>query len=149
MSEFSFCDDISDMHWKFGVNAWVKKQVTAGNHELLYKFLKFRLDCINEELDETKDAFNMKDSEEVVDGLVDILVFTLGTLDVMGVNGTKAWKEVHKANISKKVGIKESRPNPFGLPDLVKPEGWEGPDHSSNTGFLDFIFRKEHHEDNS
>ena len=142
MSEFSYWDDISDMHWKFGVNAWVKKQVLSGNYELLHKFLKFRLDCINEELNETKDAFDNRDPEEVVDGLIDILVFTLGTLDVMGVNATKAWKEVHKANIAKKVGVKESRPNPFGLPDLVKPEGWEGPCHKENIGFLDDIFKK-------
>ena len=35
---------------------------------------------------------------------------------------------------SKEVGIKQGRPNPLGLPDLIKPEGWTPPDHSGNYG---------------
>ena len=44
---------------------------------------------------------------------------------------------------AKKVGIKESRPNPFGLPDLTKPDNWEAPNHGGNTGILTEIFSKD------
>ena len=40
---------------------------------------------------------------------------------------------------SKEVGRKETRPNPLGLPDLVKPEGWEAPSHEGNHGKLNDI----------
>ena len=142
MSEFSPWEDISDMHTKFGVRDWVQKQVNEGNYDILKKFILFRMACIKEELDETNDAIAKSDAEETVDGLIDILVFTIGTLDAFGVNANQAWKEVHRANISKNVGIKETRPNPFGLPDLIKPDGWEGPTHNENTGIIEEVLKK-------
>ena len=54
----------------------------------------------------------------------------------MGIDADEAWYNVHKANMAKEVGVKESRPNPLGLPDLVKPEGWKAPDHTGNHGLL-------------
>ena len=100
----------------------------------LNKFMNFRIKMMQEELDETKAAFKNKDQEEMVDGIIDMCVFAIGTLEVFGVDANKAWDEVLKANMSKEVGIKEGRPNPLGLPDLVKPEGWEGPTHKGNHG---------------
>jgi len=41
--------------------------------------------------------------------------------------------------MTKEVGIKASRPNPLGLPDLIKPEGWQPPSHQGNHGLLKFI----------
>ena len=42
--------------------------------------------------------------------------------------------------MEKEVGIKASRPNPLGLPDLIKPEGWTAPSHADNTGTLKKVF---------
>ena len=42
--------------------------------------------------------------------------------------------------MNKQVGIKESRPNPLGLPDLIKPEGWTAPSHKDNVGLLGLLF---------
>jgi predicted HAD superfamily Cof-like phosphohydrolase len=89
-----------------------------------------------EELDETLDAIEAKDPEEVVDGLIDMCVFAIGTLDVFGVDANAAWDRVRDANMVKSPGVKEGRPNPFGLPDLIKPEGWEAPSHEGNHGDL-------------
>jgi predicted HAD superfamily Cof-like phosphohydrolase len=96
---------------------------------------------MQEELDETKNAFDKKDAEEMVDGIIDLCVFAIGTLEVFGVDANKAWDEVYKANMSKEVGIKEGRPNPLGLPDLVKPEGWTGPNHEGNHGNITDSFQ--------
>ena len=139
---YNMVEDIIDLHRKFGVNGWVAKQVEEGNHENLRKFLRFRLNFLQEELDETNNAFTKADSEEVVDGLIDLIVIALGTLDAFDVDIFKAWEEVCAANISKEIGIKATRPNPLGLPDLVKPSGWVGPDHTDNTGVLKQCFRK-------
>ena len=127
--------DINEMHTKFGVRDAVKNFDSV----MLRTFLRFRLDFLHEELGETEKAAETGkplDAEEVVDGLIDLCVVAIGTLDALGVDPHKAWNEVHKANMTKEVGVKESRPNPLGLPDLIKPEGWVGPDHSGNHGDL-------------
>jgi predicted HAD superfamily Cof-like phosphohydrolase len=122
--------DINDMHAKFGVHKSVEKMGATK----LASYLSFRLNFLSEELNETGKAAGEADPEEIVDGLIDLCVVAIGTLDAFGVDAHKAWDEVLKANMSKEVGVKESRPNPLGLPDLIKPEGWEGPSHKDNTG---------------
>lgn len=129
-------NDISEMHEKYGVHDWVKTQVEAGNAEVLREFLQFRLGCLSEELQETYDAVKANDPEEIVDGLIDLCVFAIGTLDIFGVNAHKAWDAVYEANMNKQVGQKATRPNRFGLPDLIKPEDWQAPSHEHNHGIL-------------
>ena len=127
--------DIHDMHTKFGVRDAVQKFDSV----MLRTFLRFRLDFLHEELQETEKAAQSGiplDQEEIVDGLIDLCVVAIGTLDALGVDPHEAWNEVHKANMTKEVGVKPSRPNPLGLPDLIKPEGWIGPSHDGNYGYL-------------
>ena len=125
--------DMQDMHKKYGVDEWMNTEKVS-DWSRLNKFMDFRLSMMQEELDETKAAVKNKDPEEIVDGIIDMCVFAIGTLEVFGVDANKAWDQVLKANMSKEVGIKEGRPNPLGLPDLVKPEGWKGPTHKGNHG---------------
>jgi predicted HAD superfamily Cof-like phosphohydrolase len=127
--------NIHDMHTKFGV----REAVNGFDSVMLRSFLRFRLDFLHEELGETEKAAESGkpiDAEEVVDGLIDLCVVAIGTLDALGVDPYKAWDEVHKANMAKEVGVKEGRPNPLGLPDLIKPKGWVGPSHKDNHGLL-------------
>jgi predicted HAD superfamily Cof-like phosphohydrolase len=123
--------DINDMHSKFGVHEWVKN-----NPDKLEKFLEFRFGFLQEELHEGIEAMIHGDAEEVVDSLIDLCVVAIGTLDAFDVDAHKAWNRVHSANMSKERGIKESRPNPLGLPDLIKPPNWQGPDNTDNHGHL-------------
>ena len=125
--------DIEYMHRKFGVNPVVRKF----DKEKLKSFLEFRIKFLQEELDEMKKADN---ADDVVDALIDLCVVAIGTLNAFDVDSEKAWAAVYDANIVKKVGIKESRPNPLGLPDLIKPEGWTAPSHADNVGLLGHIF---------
>ena len=129
--------DISDMHQKFGVNKWFTKN--KSNKEIMKKYLMFRMLMLNEELHETMQAVNSENPEEIVDGLIDICVFAIGTLNVLEVDADKAWNAIHNANMAKEPGVKAGRPNPFGMPDLLKPEGWKGPDHSDNHGSISDI----------
>jgi predicted HAD superfamily Cof-like phosphohydrolase len=132
-------EDISTMHFKYGVHEWLRKN--GNNKELMRQFLEFRLKFLEEELNETRAAVIMDENpEEVVDGLIDLCVVAIGTLDAFGIDAHKAWDEVLKANMAKEPGVKESRPNPLGLPDLIKPEGWEAPSHKENYGLLTNTF---------
>ena len=121
--------DIKDMHTKFGVNSAVR----SFDKSKLVEFINFRLNFLEEELNETRTA---NSAEEFVDGLIDLCVVAIGTLNALDVNPYEAWDKVHRANLDKKVGVKDGRPNPLGLPDLVKPAGWVGPNHRGNTGLL-------------
>lgn len=132
--------DIYDMHAKYGVHDWVALREINNEKELLQKFLDFRVKFLKEELDETAKAVENADPEEIVDGLIDLCVVAIGTLDAFGVDAHKAWNEVLKANMAKEVGVKESRPNPLGLPDLVKPDDWSPPSHQGNHDLLDHTF---------
>jgi len=125
--------DIHKMHKHYGVH----EVLDTMDADKLRKFLQFRIAFLQEELDEMIKADN---AEDVVDALIDLCVVAIGTLDAFNVNSHKAWDEVLKANMKKKVGVKESRPNPLGLPDLIKPEGWKAPSHEGNHGMLGDIF---------
>jgi predicted HAD superfamily Cof-like phosphohydrolase len=129
--------DINDMHAKFGVHKWVQAEQQSDNEiRRLNQLLKFRMRMIQEEVDETNAAIRNNDPQEIVDGLIDMCVFAIGTLDAFGIDAYEAWDQVHNSNMSKEPGIKPSRPNPLGLPDLIKPEGWQGPTHDDNTGLF-------------
>lgn len=112
--------------------------VRAMTPEQISKYLEFRINFLQEELTELRDA---ESAEDVVDALIDLVVVAIGTLDGFDVDSYKAWDEVLRANMNKEVGIKEGRPNPLGLPDLVKPEGWTPPTHAGNHGVLTKIFK--------
>ena len=130
----NWVQDMADMHKKYGVNEWFEKN--KDDKVLMNKYLMFRLLMCQEELHETMQAANSGNSEEIVDGLIDLCVFAIGTLDVFNVDASKAWDEIYKANMNKQVGVKPGRPNPFGLPDLLKPDGWVPPEHVDNHGEL-------------
>ena len=126
-------NDIVKMHEHYGVQDAVEDM----SKEKLSKFLEFRINFLQEELDEMKNASN---AEDIVDALIDLCVVAIGTLDSFKIDSYKAWDEVLKANMNKKVGIKASRPNELGLPDLIKPEDWIAPVHCGNHGKLTEIF---------
>jgi predicted HAD superfamily Cof-like phosphohydrolase len=137
----NWVQDIADMHAKYGVHPVVKEF----DKDKLEAFLKFRIDFLQEELDEMRKALVERQAgkintttagDDTVDALIDLCVVAIGTLDAFNVDAHKAWDRVLEANMNKEVGIKESRPNPLGLPDLIKPADWVAPTHSDNIGLL-------------
>ena len=125
--------DIFNMHTHYDLHKVVRNM----DSEKLRKFLEFRIKFLQEELDEMRNATN---AEDVVDALIDLCVVAIGTLDSFKIDSHVAWNNVLEANMNKKVGIKASRPNPLGLPDLIKPEGWIAPSHEGNHGLLNKVF---------
>lgn len=130
---FDWVKDIANMHKHYNVHPAMEKM----DSEKLKTFLQFRINFLQEELDEMKTA---KSAEDVVDALIDLCVVAIGTLDCFKVDSYKAWDEVLVANMNKEVGIKPERPNPLGLPDLIKPEAWIAPSHAGNHGMLTKAF---------
>lgn len=133
--------DIADMHVKFGVNPVIREL----SKEQLKQFLQFRIDFLKEELQEMDDALNDPDfakdrADETVDALIDLSVVAIGTLNAFDVDAHEAWARVHDKNMQKNPGVNANRPNPLGLPDLIKPAGWTPPTHADNVGLLKKVF---------
>ena len=127
--------DIKKLNRYYKIYRFISK---ASDNEKLH-YLEFRAKFIQEELTELFEAINNEEPDEVVDAFIDIIVIALGSLDAFDVDIKKAWKRVHYANMQKKIGVKDSRPNPLGLPDLVKPKNWQAPQHFDNVGKLNFL----------
>jgi hypothetical protein len=131
--------DIAAMHTKFGVNPVIR----GLDADKLRTFLKFRIDFLQEELDEMKAAYNKEPgqaAEDVVDALIDLCVVAIGTLNAFDVNAYEAWNRVDEKNMLKDPGVNPNRPNPLGLPDMIKPAGWTPPTHADNVGLLAKLF---------
>ena len=65
------------------------------------KIIKLRVDLIEEELSELKEAVKNKDLKEVADALTDILYVTYGAGHAFGLDLDKCFKEVQNSNMSK------------------------------------------------
>ena len=65
------------------------------------KINKLRIDLIDEELTEFKEAIKNNDLKEVVDALTDILYVTYGAGHAFGVNLDECFDEVQRSNMSK------------------------------------------------
>jgi predicted HAD superfamily Cof-like phosphohydrolase len=89
-----------------------------------------RLTLITEEVCELTRAVATHDLVEQADAMVDLVYVVLGMAVELGIPWQRCWDEVQRANMSKvqnvgKRGIKW---------DVVKPAGWQPPDHSFLLG---------------
>ena len=141
--EGDWVKDIAEMHTKFGVNPVIRNL----DQEKLRTFLKFRIDFLQEELTELSDELNntlnhtpSERADNSVDALIDLCVVAIGTLNAFDIDSYEAWSRVHEKNMQKNPGVNASRPNPLGLPDLIKPAGWTPPTHADNVGLFARVF---------
>ena len=65
------------------------------------KINNLRINLINEELEEFKEAIKNNDPKEVADALTDILYVTYGAGHAFGVDLDKCFEEVQNSNMSK------------------------------------------------
>ena len=124
----SFATDLHAFHLKYG---FYDEPFTASK-------LAFRVDLLDEEMQELKEALSTQDAENVVDALIDLIYIATGTLDLAGIDIPRAWSAVHDANMTKIRGVKPGREQSGGF-DVIKPNGWEAPSHEGNHGCLPTI----------
>ena len=75
----------------------IKKKSSLSNDNIN----KLRINLIEEELNEFKEAIKKKDLKEVADALTDILYVTYGAGHAFGINLDICFEEVQKSNMSK------------------------------------------------
>lgn len=98
---------------------------------LTHDQFKFRTAFLAEELIEFVECHGLADLPGCADALVDLAWVAMGTAHLMGVPFDACLKHVFDANMQKrpwKEGDKiKPRNNTAG--EIVKPEGWQAPDH--------------------
>lgn len=93
----------------------------------------FRTKFMQEELDEFESSLASCDIEGQIDGLLDLIYVAHGTLHMMGLTPEiveECWDEIQRANMSKVRAehANDERSKRKHSSDVVKPEGWVGPD---------------------
>jgi predicted HAD superfamily Cof-like phosphohydrolase len=122
-------NDIKEFHEKFDLKG--SDIPTRLSPELV----KFRIKFMHEELMEFEDAVTHDDIAGQLDALVDLVYVALGTSYLAGLPFEAAWDEVHACNMRKVRAGPNGEGSKRGSPhDVIKPEGWKGPDYSKILG---------------
>ncbi len=115
-------DDVRSMH--IDKRLPHEDQATLLDHD----HMDFRVEFMQEELNEIKSSFKDDDLSGVADGLIDLAYVVLGTGVCMGLPWGNLWREVHRANMQKQRGKNASRATSTHAVDLIKPPTWRPPD---------------------
>ena len=91
----------------------------------------YRTKFMLEELLEFADAQYRADLPAAADALVDLVYVALGTAHLMGLPFDELWRTVQLANLQKEraTGADDPRSKRGHHLDVVKPVGWQAPDH--------------------
>ena len=116
----SMWDSIVAFHEKFG------HEMPSEPVYLDPKVHDFRMAFIEEELTEYATADTLEDK---VDALVDLVVVIMGTAYMHGFDWPAHWEEVYEANMRKRRASHAGESKRGTSLDIVKPEGWVGPNH--------------------
>lgn len=120
MSDF---EDVGDFHTKFGLHAF-----GAGPQPWDNELVEFRRKFLKEEYEEFVEGVNERDHAKMADALVDLVYVALGTAHLLGYPWEALWDEVQAANMRKvRAAADGSDSVRSSRWDVVKPEGWEGP----------------------
>jgi predicted HAD superfamily Cof-like phosphohydrolase len=118
--------DVWMMYAKFGLMT----NKNAGIPQLIdEETAAFRTLALREELSELEEGYVEKDLPKIADALVDLVVFALGTAALHNLPWEELFEDVMRANNSKVPQFTDKKErNGAGSIDLIKPEGWRGPD---------------------
>lgn len=90
------------------------------------EMMNFRINAMAEELDELREAYEEGRLDEIIDALIDLSYFAMGTAALMGIDWEIHWMEVHEANMKKFRGKTKRQ----FAGDAAKPSDWVPPNHA-------------------
>ena len=115
---------IKEFHIKFGLEYNGKPRTLP--RDLRY----FRLDFMEEELNEYAHASANGHMHNELDALVDLVYVALGTAYLHGFDFNEGFRRVHEANMKKVRAVEVRESKRRSVYDVIKPEGWIAPDLS-------------------
>lgn len=118
--------NVHEFHEKFGLPLGAGDQLTGDKHAQEY-----RVQFLQEELDELKEALVLGDKVGAFDALLDLAYVAYGTALFMGIDASQwaaGMHAVHSANMAK-VRVAKAEDSKRGSAfDVKKPDGWVGPE---------------------
>lgn len=124
-------NDVGRFHKKFDLPVYDPTQPTGMQlTRMSRETAEYRKKFMQEELDEFWTAFEGQDDAKMLDALVDLVYVATGTAHLMRAPFNEAWKEVHRANMTKEraKSADDPRSTRKNHLDVVKPEGFVPPD---------------------
>jgi predicted HAD superfamily Cof-like phosphohydrolase len=115
-------EDVAAFHERFGLTYDGPPQILSP------EVVQFRVEFLEEELLEFKVSAISDDLPGMADALVDLVYIAMGTAYQMGLPWQQLWNEVQRANMSKVRATSADQSKRKSSLDVVKPEGWQGPD---------------------
>jgi len=109
--------DVRQFNQKFGL------MVNEVPVHLTQRKLLERIQFLQEELDEFKEAVENQSLADQADALIDIVYVAKGTAIMLGLPWEDLWLDVQRANMEKVRGVTKRG----HLVDCVKPPGWKPP----------------------
>jgi predicted HAD superfamily Cof-like phosphohydrolase len=125
MSGLNFWD-VGVFHEKFGLRHGNGQDV--GPVDIPDDLMQFRINFMQEELDEFVRASKTMDHAEMADALIDLVYVAMGTAHMFGYPWNRLWDDVQRANMTKERATAATASERGGQWDVVKPEGWRPPD---------------------
>lgn len=127
--------DVGDFHHKFELphtNCTTLEDhegVSVGAREWDPSVIDFRINFLEEELREFREAAEKQDHAKMFDALIDLVYVAHGTAHVLGYPWEEGWDAVQAANMAKEraLAADDVRSLRQSKWDVVKPEGWEPP----------------------
>lgn len=136
----SMYDDVGAFHAKFNlpnvqyhvvpaVDAdGTRKHYLTMPHQLSETDFRYRMQFIQEELQEFVDSHHAGDLVGMADALADLAWVVLGTAQFMHLPFDEVWAEVRRANMDKTLAVEEDNEHKRGCVERIrKPAGWRPP----------------------
>ena len=122
-SQEKMCEDIIAFSTKFGLPQLEKPGFLESED------MEYRINFVQEELNELWQSYNTNDLEGTLDALVDLMYVVLGTAWLMNLPILDAWDRVHHANMQKAraENAEDPRSKRRNHLDIVKPMDWRPP----------------------
>ena len=129
MSNF---DDVGKFHQKFGLpyaptQSSICDYIRRMPHHINKETQEYRLNFLQEEIEELIEAYRNGDLANIADALVDIVYVAMGTAHLHNLPWQELWREVQRTNMKKERVryIDESKRR--SRLDVIKPKGWTPP----------------------
>ena len=118
--------DVGLFHEKFGLDNTACHP--PGPRVLPSELIDFRLNFIDEEVEELHQGLAANDPAAVADALVDLAYVVHGFAHLLGLPWQELWDAVQAANMAKERATDATQTARGGTFDVVKPAGWTPPD---------------------
>jgi len=103
------------------------------------KLVQYRLDLIEEEVQELRDAIKEKDMTEILDSISDSLYVILGAATAFGFDADKAFDLVHKSNMSKLCKTEDDAKETVRRYQTEVPQRYDSPAYRLSDDNVHFV----------